>query len=358
MRKREGELLFTELLRSALWGETISIPALRDEQYKEVMIIARKQRMEAMIGEVLIRQQVRLGRGQVAHLLGIVKATERENSRMNQLLTVFTEDLCRHGIRYYVVKGQVVGTYYPSPLMRAPGDIDIFLSDGSYAAAMVLAEKEGMTVCEGNERGKHKVMINEGVVFELHRRLLLPATLRHRREWLSFVRELQQHGENVMIDNCCVCTLPVAYHLVYVFMHLFFHLITGGVGMRQLCDMAVLLKRGDEENIDWQMVVGKVAALGCLKAFRAVVACCVVRLGLPIALPVGLRDSDYRWGERVYRRMMSGGNFGCGRRRVRSYGWLHRLETGWMVLGNVLRFWWLAPKESLLRIALPLRGNG
>ena len=52
MRKREGELLFTELLRSALWGETISIPALRDEQYQEVMIIARKQRMEAMIGEV------------------------------------------------------------------------------------------------------------------------------------------------------------------------------------------------------------------------------------------------------------------------------------------------------------------
>ena len=196
-------------------------------------------------------------------------------------------------------------------------------------------------MCKGNERGKHKVMIKEGVVFELHRRLLLLATSRHRKVWKSLMDECRLQEANIKIDDFKVSTLPVMYHLVYVFMHLYFHLITSGVGIRQLCDMAVLLKRGEQEGIDWLRVIRIVDTLGCLKAFRAVLACCVEALGLSVEVPVVLRDSDYRWGRLIYRRIMRGGNFGCELRRVQSAGWLHRLETAWLVLGNVIRFRWL-----------------
>ena len=145
MRKKGDEQLFTTLLRSALWGTPVNITAICNEQCKEVMMIARKQRMEAMIGEVLFRQQVKLDRQLVVHLLSIVKATQQQNYKMNRLLTTFTEGLFKHGIRYHVVKGQAMGSYYPSPLMRTPGDIDIFFPKESYVAAVALAEKQGMT---------------------------------------------------------------------------------------------------------------------------------------------------------------------------------------------------------------------
>lgn len=341
MRKKGDEQLFTTLLRSALWGTPVNITAVCDEQYKEVMMIARKQRLEAMIGEVLIRQQVKLDRQLVVHLLSIVKATEQQNYRMNRLLTTFTEGLLQHGIRYHVVKGQAVGAYYPSPLMRTPGDIDIFFPKESYVAAVALAEKQGMTMCKGNERGKHKVFVRESVMFELHWRLLIPAFRWHRREWDLLIDKCSQQEKSVKINSCCVSTLPLIYHIMYVFMHLIYHLITNGVGLRQLCDVAILLKRGDEEGVDWQKIIRTVEALGYLKAFRAVLACCNKSLGLAVAVPIILQDSDYRWGARIYHRMMKGGNFGFGLRWIQSAGLLHRLETAWIVWGNMMRFGWL-----------------
>ena len=341
MRKPDDEKLFTTLLRSALWGTPVNITAVCDEQYKGVMMIARKQRMEAMIGEVFIRHQVKLGRHQVAHLLSIIKATERQNYKMNRLLTAYTEDLCQHGIRYHVVKGQAVGTYYPSPLMRTPGDIDIFFPEKSYVAAVALAEKQGMKMWKGNERGKHKVLVREGVVFELHWRLLIPAFPWHRREWDSIIDKCWQQETGVIINSRWVGTLPMIYHMMYVFMHLFYHLITSGVGLRQLCDVAVLLKRCDETGVDWQKVIKMVETLGYLKAFRAVLACCFKSLGLAVAVPVVLQDSDYRWGARIYRRMMKGGNFGLEQRWIRSAGWLHRMETAWIMWRNMIQFGWL-----------------
>ena len=340
--------LFVRLLRSTLWKEHIGIDCLTDEEYDGVMQWARQHAVEALIGETLIRNNVTLSRERAARLMGVIKMTERENIRKNLQLTEITEYLKQWNIGYHVVKGQVLGTYYPSPLMRRSGDIDIFVPTDYPNAVRQLTQIEGMTCCKGNEKGKHQVMVRGGVVLELHRNLLLLATPRHRRAWQSFVSAMLQDETYVVINGCQVRTLPLYGHLVYVFMHLYFHLITSGVGLRQLCDLAILLQRGVEECVDWERILSVAHSLGCSAAFRAVVACCVDVLGVS-SLPIALSRQDHRWGRRVFREILRAGNFGCSRRVVHTVGCLHRVETAVMVVRNSLLFLRLAPQETLLR---------
>ncbi len=348
MRKRY-EQLFLQLLRSTLWNKPTDISQLTDEEYEGVMLIAGRQRTEACIGEALVRGNVRLGREKVAHVMAVIQATERENILMNRQLTFLTEHLCRHDIEYYVVKGQVVGMYYPLPSVRQSGDIDIFFPEGSYTAGTQLAKRLGLEAYRGHEKGKHQIFLKDGVVFEFHHHLLQLATPWHRRCWESYLKETGQ-GDVVTINGCCVRTLPLCHHLVYVFLHLFFHLITSGVGMRQLCDMAILLRRCYEKGVDWQEVTTIMESLGCTRAFHAVLACCVLFLGVSVNLPVILQQKDFWWGERIFQNIMRGGNFALYQRRVSSDGLLHRMETAWMIMRRTFDFYPLAPQESLLRV--------
>ena len=341
--------LFVRLLRSALWGGDIGIDCLTDEEYDGVMLLARQHAVEALIGKTLIRNNVTLSRERAARLMGVIKMTERENIRINRQLTEIVGYLRQWNTDYYVVKGQVLGTYYPSPLMRRSGDIDIFVATDYNTAVKQLARLEGMTCCKGNEKGKHQVMVRGGVVLELHRNLLLLATPRHRRAWESFVCAMRQDNAYVIINGCELRTMPLYGHLVYVFMHLYFHLITSGVGLRQLCDMAILLQKGTDECVDWEKVMAAVTSFGCGAAFRAVVACCVDELGVTTSLPIMLSKEDHRWGKRVFRNILRAGNFGCAQRVIRTPGRLHQIETAVMVIRNSLSFLRLAPLETLLR---------
>lgn len=345
----ENGKLFVRLLRSALWKEYVGIDCLTDEEYDDVMLLARQHAVEALVGESLIRYNVRVSRERVAHLMGIIRMTERENIRINLQLTEIVGYLRQWNTDYYVVKGQVLATYYPSPLMRRSGDIDIFVPTDYPTAVRQLTRLEGMTCCKGYEKGKHQVMVRGGVVLELHRNLLLFATPRHRRAWQSFVSAMLQDDTDVVINGCQVCTLPLYGHLVYVFMHLYFHLITSGVGLRQLCDLAILLQWGVKECVDWEKVMTAVTSFGCGAAFRAVVACCVDELGVTASLPIMLNKEDHRWGKCVFRNILRAGNFGCARRVFRTPGRLHQIETAVMVIKNSLSFLRLAPLETLLR---------
>ena len=148
----ENEKLFVRILRSALWKEHIGIDSFTDEEYDDVMHLARQHAVEALVGETLIRNNVRVSRERAAHLMGVIQMTERENIRINRQLTEIVGYLRQWNTDYYVVKGQVLATFYPSPLMRRSGDIDIFVPTDYPTAVRQLAQLEGMNCCKGYEK--------------------------------------------------------------------------------------------------------------------------------------------------------------------------------------------------------------
>ena len=55
--------------------------------------------------------------------------TENSNVRQRKVLGAMADVWTEKGIKTMLLKGQANSLYYPNPLHRAKGDIDIFLSD-------------------------------------------------------------------------------------------------------------------------------------------------------------------------------------------------------------------------------------
>ena len=133
---------------------------------------------------------------------------------------------------------------------------------------------------------------------------------------------------------------------VYIFIHLFFHFIKEGLGIRQLCDWAVMMHQYAGE-IDKERLIEVLQNVGLQKAFLAFGTILVDILGMK-EFPLPLSEKDRKPQGRIMRDIMHGGNFGRGKRNVQEVGLRYKLETMIFVLSNCMRYFSLAPKELML----------
>ena len=130
-----------------------------------------------------------------------------------------------------------------------------------------------------------------------------------------------------------------------------------GVGLRQLCDMMKSLSptlphREGVSKIDKERLEEILKELGYLKAYKAMGAFLVEYLGLPEEeFPFPLTEKDRKWVETIKKNILKSGNFGRSRRKMRSIGLLHSIESGWLILTQMFTFYRLAPKEVLFRFS-------
>lgn len=342
------DCIFIKLIRVALGNEKLSHYCMTDETYFRVMNMARQQGVEALIGDALIQQKVLLSRSCVEHLMTVMRLTSLRNERVNRGITEMTLEMSKKGICSMVIKGQIVALLYPNPSARTPGDVDLYiLTKGKRVGEMARQLAESSEWVYGDR--KHVGMTIKGVTYEWHRQLLLFASNSHRRYWNKLIKEVEDSMEQVVVNEFKINTLPLRMHTMYVLLHLFFHLITSGVGIRQWCDLAVMIDHMDEEERQWMGDVMK--KMGFTRAFRVAMVFCNDYLGTDIKGMTG-HASDHWWARKIYQRVIHNGNFGNAQRRCITKGIFHRLETCCLTLKNVCSFWPLAPLETLLRIPL------
>lgn len=75
-------------------------------------------------------------------------------------------------------------------------------------------------------------------------------------------------------------------------------------------------------------------------------------LGLPEEqFPFALTEKDWKWVNTIKKNIIKNGNFGRSRRKIQKSGLLHSIESGWLILTQMLTFYRLAPKEVLFRFS-------
>ncbi len=153
-------------------------------------------------------------------------------------------------------------------------------------------------------------------------------------------------GASVDIDGYQIKTLSPTLHTLYVFIHLYSHLLALGVGLRQFCDLAVMLHYC-KGQIDMEALRGHLEALGLDKAYRACGNILVDKLGLPAEdLGFSLSDSDWKSGKRVLDVVMYRGNMGHYNNRNGFSGWKHKVESLGIKVSHFVKFMPLAPGYS------------
>jgi hypothetical protein len=368
---RGGSLLF-EILRGELWGTGLSFSQLSHTEFEELMEMAGEQTVTGLVGDCLIKNNIKLERDDALGLYAKMKAIEKANARVNENLVSFVNFMERKGIDYIIVKGQVAGSFYPNPDARMSGDVDLYFVGDNYEKIKSLVEQRLGKQLSKLSDGKHVEFEVNGVIFELHDKLSRLATRKHQAYWDQMIDNAILEGtDTVMINGKEIKTLSATYNAMYIFVHLFYHMTASGVGLRQLCDWARVLAQSafqdssstfqvkndnvnanpnKKSSLNREDLGGSLKELGYFKAYKAMGAFLVEYLGLPEEqFPFVLTEKDRKWVETIKKNILKRGNFGRTGRKVKNLGVLHSMETGYLNMAQTLTFYRLAPKEVLLR---------
>lgn len=337
--------MLLEAVRCELWHKPFSRKQLTDDEVKYLLDESNRQTVSGLASNTLAENSVDIGVMNVLEMMSYIRQNETDNIRLNDSLLAFAQKMSEAGIDFVVVKGQTLGALYPHPAMRTPGDVDFFCPGMAYDEVRKrLQPLLGIELSASAPRKEVFFKLGE-CPYELHNRLLLLAYPGHRRLWNRSLAQSVAKNYRVEVAGTPIHTLDPMLNVVYTFAHLFIHFIKEGIGLRHLCDLAVLLHHYNSE-IDGEALQTLLRRLGLLRAFSAF--CYMLRdyLGLPEEdVPFALDPRWKRYSARLMDSVLYAGNFAKTVREdshsKRGYKWV----TFKMMARHCWQYFRLAPLE-------------
>jgi len=339
------------LLRAEMWQEPELACTLTAEEWGAVVDEAQRQAVAGLAISSLVRFNVALGQERALKSYSLLMQIKQRNAFMNKQMASFVGFMNKRELPFAVVKGQVVGSDYPNPDVRTSGDIDFYCDSTTFPKAKAAFEKMLGRDLSHDQSAKHVEFEAGGVIYELHSML---SEFAHKpyQDYLNRIVEedVRTNTATVDVDGTAVPTLSPTMNALYIFVHIYYHLITSGVGLRQLCDLAVFI-HAHRDEIDKAQLDEWLGGLGLRKGYTAMGAALVEALGLPEAeFPFALTEKDRKRGRKILKNMLRMGNFGHDARKTKKLGLLHSMETGWISLRQCLSFYALCPKDARSRV--------
>ena len=153
------------------------------------------------------------------------------------------------GISMMLMKGQALGSYYPNPSHRAPGDIDCYLFE-HYAKGNDVARSWADKVDE--DWYKHSMINYKEQTIENHQFFV------HTREGRISKRLNQQLCDTLKdvdfekLPGTGVLLPPPMFNALFLSYHALGHFLEEGLRLKQLLDWAMFLKK-DADKVDWPL---------------------------------------------------------------------------------------------------------
>lgn len=303
----DQEHVFLQFLKAGLWNQVPQVERpLDNDEWNALLQMAMKQAVMGLVfdGVSLLPAEVKPPRKGMMWWLKY----EMKLANVNRDLARHAEETAalfrEHGIRAIMVKGLAVAEYYPFPLHRNSGDIDLWVAEEQYhEACEVVKTLNPDNFAIGKEHANAEI---GKWVLELHSSLthshLLPVSQRAHR-WLT--ENVQKTDGQIYGFDCP----NQHFHTIFVFFHFFQHFIQSGVGFRHLCDwcrcLHVTAGQWDEE---WLHKTLK--SIGLLKPWLVFGYVAVKYMDLPRESMPLYRDYSDRHAQRLIEAMFDEGNFG------------------------------------------------
>ena len=161
--------LFCRILKAGLWNERIDLKLCKDD-FVRVWNEAQGQTVKGLVGNALVSSECvppKVAYRIQDHIL-VIGGT---NVKFEKILLKSVSALKSEGVEPVLIKGLGVGSFYQDPLLREPGDIDLYVGIENYKKAFtILSSLPGLkekTVFE--ENSKHSHVEIDGVPIEIHR---------------------------------------------------------------------------------------------------------------------------------------------------------------------------------------------
>ena len=230
--------IFFDFLRFSI-GSAKEIPgSLKEVDWKELYAIAQKQ---ALLGVLFhgIRQlpkQLAPEQKLLMQWMAMAEQIRKQNIRLFLDSVKVCQNFENEGFANCILKGQGNALLYPDPYMRTPGDIDIYLSGGRRKIMKYVDQ-----VCPNQVMRYHHVDFPVmKTAIEVHftpSYMFCPIHNRRMQKWFEEVMGEQCNHRVSLPDGYGEIHVPqVSFNVIYILSHLYRHIFTEGIGLRQLLD--------------------------------------------------------------------------------------------------------------------------
>lgn len=303
---------FFSLLRAALWKRSVEqfLFEKQTADWDELKRLAEKQTVLPLLytSAETLPIDLRPSKEWFRAIYPFVLRTQQGNLLINKTLEKAVLALQDSGVKPTLLKGAAYAQYYAIPELRQCGDIDLY-TGGGYSKALDTAHVQGWNG-SSVETIKHSSFTLDGVHIEIHRMAaILPRYLANRRfqEWT--VKQLSSSTRSLQAGSAEVSLPSPIFDAVFVFIHLYHHFINGGIGLRQLCDWAMILHT-HRRIINRTELKVQLKRFGLLRAWKMFGYIAVHRIGLP-SEEFPFYDKSYEAkGNKILAFILNEGNFG------------------------------------------------
>ena len=237
--------IFFDFLRFCI-GSAKEIPdSLKEVDWKELYAISQKQALLGVLFHGIRRLPKELAPEQKLLMQWMVMAEmiRKQNIRQFQDSVKVCKNFENKGFANCILKGQGNALLYPDPYMRTPGDIDIYLTGGRKRVMQYINK-----VCPNQVMRYHHVDFPVmRTAIEVHftpSYMFFPIHNSRMQKWFKEVMGEQCNHRVSLPDGYGEIHVPqVSFNVIYILSHLYRHIFTEGIGLRQLLDYYfVLLK--------------------------------------------------------------------------------------------------------------------
>ena len=349
-------LLFFELIQIALGNrKKLSRAPLKDE-WAVLFSMAQNQTVAGLIFSVLNKLSedgIKPPLLMLYEWISISEQIKQRNTLLNKrcinLIQLFEEN----GFQSCILKGQGNALMYPEPLLRTPGDIDIwvFQTTGNRSGRENNKRKDIINFCRARAQGCNlryhhiEFPIWNEVDVEVH---FMPSYSLNPR----FARRTQLFFDNFKretINGGMITPNGAKFYVPHKDINLFFqlshmarHFFNGGIGLRQVIDYYYLLLYCHVEDNDIIDIRKNLRYLGLEKFAGAVMW--VLRDILGMDEKYLIAPADKKRGEMLINEITRGGNFGKYDKRLPAR--LKRKSSTLSAVTRCLRLLRFYPEEA------------
>lgn len=348
---------FLELLKAALGSQVQLSSPPSEEDFIHAFDLAQKQAVAGIIltGIEKLQANQTPPRDHLLQWIGFAQLIRQRNSVMDDAVVSLCKDLTEQGIHFIVFKGQTLSNLYPDKSLRQSGDIDFLIHSDDWDKAMMWAQNVSSSFVD-NETEKHISFQREGVEYEMHKMLTAFTVAKHQRYWdQNVVPDVWDTLSTIRINEYDVPTLSPTLNALYVFVHIFYHLMDEGVGLRQFCDWMVVLQK-QRDIIDKQKLLAYLQRLGLDNAYTGLGAILTDYLGLEAeAFPFPISEKEHQRAPKLMENILAMGNFGHNVGYAKERGVIHGIQHLGRITKQASLFGYYAPAEAWGRIPYMFR---
>ena len=319
--------IFFDFLRFSI-GSAKKIPgSLKEADWKELYAIAQKQALLGVLFHGIRRLPKELVPEQklLMQWMAMAEQIRKQNIRLFQDSVKVCQNFENEGFANCILKGQGNALLYPDPYMRTPGDIDIYLSGGRRKIMKYVDQ-----VCPNQVMRYHHVDFPVmKTAIEVHftpSYMFCPIHNWRMQKWFEEVMGEQCNHQVSLPDGYGEIHVPlVSFNVIYILSHLYRHIFTEGIGLRQLLDYYYVLVKWHTDltnltdsnkslplmtqiNTDLDALRHELKYLGLWKFAQAVMF--VMKEVFGLSEDRMIAPMDEKEGRFLLDEIMRGGNFG------------------------------------------------